>query len=100
MKEADKKRSSGGDWNGKSEVEVTDVKTLDRFLNMVIGVFVGVFIGHGIYVFWDFKAHPDLYAMQSAPWYTSILFYGVATAVVLVIAIIIKLIIRQKLKQH
>ena len=76
------------------------MKTLNRILNTIMGAFVGVFIGHGIYVFWDFKAHPDLYAMQSAPWYTSILLYGIATAVVLVLAIIIKLIIRQKLKQQ
>ncbi len=72
---------------------------LNRILNIIIGAFVGVFIGHGIYVFWDFKVHPDLYAMQSAPWYTSIILYGITAAVVLVIAIIIKLIIRQRLKQ-
>lgn len=76
------------------------MKTLNQVLNIIIGAVVGVFIGHGIYVFWDFKTHPDLYAMQSAPWYTSILFVGIETAVVLVIAIIIKLIIRQKLKQQ
>ena len=75
------------------------MKMLNHILNIIIGAFLGVFIGNGIYVFWDFKVHPDLYAMQSAPWYTSILLYGIVTAVVLVIAIIIKLIIRQKLKQ-
>ena len=76
------------------------MKTLNRILNIIIGAVVGVFIGHGIYVFWDFKTHPDLYAMRSAPWYTSILVAGIETAVVLVIAIIIKLIIRQRLKQQ
>ncbi len=76
------------------------MKKLDRVLNALIGAFVGVFIGHGIYVFWDFKMHPDLYAMQSAPWYTSILVSGIETVVVLAAAIIIKLIIRQKSKQH
>lgn len=76
------------------------MKTLNRILNTITGACVGVFIGHGIYVFGDFKAHPDLYAMQSAPWYTSILLYGIVTVVVLVLAIIIKLIIRQKLKQQ
>ena len=75
------------------------MKMLNHILNIIIGAFLGVFIGNVIYVFWDFKVHPDLYAMQSAPWYTSILLYGIVTAVVLVIAIIIKLIIRQKLKQ-
>ena len=76
------------------------MKMFNRILNTIIGAFIGVFIGHGIYVLWDFKTHPDLYAMQSAPWYTSILLYGIVTAIVLVIAIIIKLIIRQKLKQQ
>ena len=76
------------------------MKMLDRILNAVIGAFIGVFIGHGINVFWDHKTYPELDAMRSAPWYTSILVYGIATAAVLVIAIIIKLIIRQKLKQH
>ena len=76
------------------------MENANRIMNTIMGAFVGVFIGHGIYVFWDFKAHPDLYAMQSAPWYTSILLYGIATAVVLALAIITKLIIRQKLKQQ
>lgn len=76
------------------------LEKINRILNTIIGAFVGVFIGHGIYVFWDFKAHPDLYAMQSAPWYTSILLYGIVTAVVLIAAVIIKLIIRQKLKKE
>ncbi len=76
------------------------MKTLNWILNIIIGTAVGVFIGHGIYVFWDYKVHPDLYAVQSAPWYTSILAAGIETAVVLVIAIIIKLIIRQKFKQQ
>ena len=75
------------------------MKMLNWILNIIIGTIVGVFIGRGIYVFWDFKTHPDLYAMQSAPWYTSILVVGIETTVVLVIAIIIKLIIRQKLKR-
>ncbi len=76
------------------------LKKVNWILNAIIGAFVGVFIGHGMYVFLDFKTHPDLYAMQSAPWYTSILVVGMETAVVLVIAVIIKLIIRKKLKQR
>ena len=75
------------------------LKKLNRLLNTITGAFVGVFIGHGLYVFWDFKAHPDLYAMQSAPWYTSILLYGAVTAAILLAALVIKLIIRQKAKR-
>ena len=49
---------------------------------------------------WDYKAHPGLYAMRSAPWYTSILLYGLVTAAVLAAAVIAKLIIRRKLKKQ
>ena len=74
------------------------LKKINHILNIIIESFIGVFIGHGIYVFWDYKTHPDLYAMQSAPWYTSILVYGLFTIVVLIVGIIIKLIIRLRLK--
>ncbi|MDO4325799.1 MAG: hypothetical protein Q4E24_07190 [bacterium] len=72
------------------------LKKLNRILNVFIGVLVGVFVGHGIYVFWDYKSHPDLYAMQSAPWYTSVLVYGVFTILFLAAAVLIKFMIRKK----
>ena len=75
------------------------LKKINGILNIIIGSSIGVFIGHGIYVFWDYKTHTDLYAMQSAPWYTSIFVYGLFTIVVLIVDIMIKLIIRRKLKQ-
>lgn len=73
------------------------MKKHNNILNIVIGLFVGVFIGYGIYMICDYKAHPGLYDMQSAPWYTNILVYGIFTIVILLIAIIIKLIIRKKI---
>jgi len=73
------------------------LKKVNHILNIVISSFIGVFIGHGIYVFWDYKTHPDLYAMLSAPWYTSILVYLTFTVVLLAAALIIKLLIRRKL---
>lgn len=60
-----------------------------------MGSCIGVFIGNGIYVFWDYKTHPDLYAMWSAPWYTGILVYGIVMVVVLIAAVLAKLIIRR-----
>ena len=74
------------------------MKKLNTILNTTMGAFVGVFIGHGIYVLWKFKARPELYAMQSAPWYTSILVYGAFTFVVLLICIVIKALIKHKQK--
>ena len=37
------------------------LKKLNQITNITIGSFVGVFIGCGIYVFCDYKKHPDLY---------------------------------------
>lgn len=70
------------------------MKKWNRILNIIMGAFIGVFIGHGIYVVWDFRTHPELYAMQSTPWYTSIWVYGIFTLVVLVVCIGIKLILK------
>lgn len=74
------------------------LKRANQILNTMIGAFVGVFIGHGIYIFWDFNSHPDLYAMQSAPWYTGIVLYGVMMVIVVAIAVVIKLIIKKKIR--
>lgn len=68
----------------------------NQILNIATGSSVGVFAGHGIYVFWDYKTHPGLYAMQSAPWYTGILVYGIVTIAVLIAAVITKRILRKK----
>ena len=80
------------------------MKKLNNFLNILIGtfigVFIGVFIGHGIYVYYDFKTHPDLYAMNSAPWYTSILVYGIFTLVVILVVIIAKILIKRYVTKH
>ena len=70
------------------------MKTVKKIINTVMGAFVGVFIGHSAYVIWNCKKQPELYVMQSAPWYTSILVYGGFTLVVLVIGIWIKFILK------
>jgi len=74
------------------------LKKINHILNIVVGSSIGVFIGHGIYVFLDYKTHPDLYAMMSAPWYTSILVYLIFTIVLCAASFIIKLMIRRNLK--
>ena len=74
------------------------LRKLNCFLNIVIGSFIGVFIGFGIYKSWHFKTYPNLYAMQSAPWYTELLLDGAMVAVVVVVCIILKLVIWRKLK--
>ena len=76
------------------------LKKINIVLNTIISSFVGVFVGHTIFVCYDYKARPDLYAMQSSPWYTSILTYGIVAIIFIIIAGGIKLIIRAKLKKE
>ena len=70
------------------------LKRIIWLLNIIMGSSIGVFIGHGIYVYWHYKKYPDLYAAQSAPWYTSILVYGVFTLIVLALCFILKIILK------
>jgi len=71
---------------------------LNKVLNSVIGSSIGVFIGHSIYKYFDYINHPDLYEIQSAPWYTSIQIYGLVLALIVFIAIIIKFLIKKKIR--
>lgn len=75
------------------------LKRINALINIVIGVSIGVFIGYGVYSFWDFKSHPELYAMQSAPWYTRLILWGAVTIGIVAIAAIIKLIIRKRIHE-
>lgn len=70
----------------------------NAILNFIISTLAGVFIAGGIYKYWDYKTHPDLYAVSSAPWYTDIQIFGVIAASVVVVAMILKIIIRKKVK--
>lgn len=72
-------------------------KRINIILNYVIGSFIGVFIGHAIYQYFDYINHPGLYEIQSAPWYTSIQINGLAVVVIVAIAILIKIIIKKKM---
>lgn len=75
--------------------ECVCMKKLNTLINIIMGAFIGVFIGHVIYVVWDFKTRPELHALQSAPWYTSILLYGAFTLAVLLVCVMIKVIIKR-----
>ena len=51
-----------------------------RTLKILLGCSIGVLLGSGIYRYFDFKAHPELYAMQPAPWYQPLILQGLFTA--------------------
>ena len=43
------------------------MKKLYGILKAALGCFLGVFLGMTTYTCWDYRAHPGLYALQSAP---------------------------------
>ncbi len=72
-------------------------KKLNQILNIIMGSLIGVFIGSGLYKYWHFQKYPDLYAMQSAPWFTGILVNGLLVLVLLAVCMIVKVIFIEKI---
>ena len=73
-----------------------ELDKLNRFMNLVICTGIGILIGHSLSVWGDYRRYPELYAMQSSPWYSSILTYGVFTAVVVAAALVVKAVIARR----
>lgn len=73
-------------------------KKIQRILNIIMSCFVGVFIGSGLYRYWHFRKYQELYFIQSAPWYTSIIVQGLLTLILLAICMIIKAIFMEKIE--
>ena len=69
-------------------------KKINSFVNILMGGFIGAFIGGTIFKYLDYKNHPELFAMQSAPWYSGIQISGIALIIILIICVVIKIIIR------
>ena len=76
------------------------MKRLYQILGIVAGSFFGVFLGHAIFRIIDYRSHPDLYAMNSAPWYLGIQINAVCTAVIIAVLLVIRRILRKKLRDR
>lgn len=74
------------------------VKTLYHILRIVLWSSIGVFIGSSVFTWYDYKTHPGLYEIQSAPWYLGIQVYGIYTLVTVVIVLLLMWMIRKKIK--
>ena len=73
------------------------MKKLNQFLNVLMGSFLGVFIGSMVFNYREYLQMPEIYEMRPAPWYC----YGALTSFVLfaavaVICVIIKIVIRKR----
>ena len=65
-----------------------------NFLNIFMGASLGCYIGHCIFVLWNHHRHPEVYGMQSAPWYTSIWVNGLMVLAIMLICTMIKMILK------
>ncbi len=74
------------------------MKKLYQILRTALWCVVGVFIGTSIYQYIDYRRHPGLYALTSAPWYTSIQISGVFTVAVVLILLLAMRIVKRKIK--
>ena len=73
-----------------------------RTRNLLRGITIatiGGFIGNAAYVCWHYTTHSELYAMQSAPWYTSILTSAIVSASIVIIALVPLIIFRCRSKR-
>lgn len=72
------------------------MKKIYRILKSMACSLAGAWIGYSLYEYYDYRKHPGLYELRSAPWYTGIQVTGVFTAVLIVICLILMWLIRKK----
>lgn len=75
------------------------MKRLYATLKLFLGCSIGVFLGRYIYLYFDFKARPDLYAMQSALWYVDLEIQGIITAVLAAVLLAVMWLVRKKINK-
>ena len=75
------------------------MQRLYYILQVLLGCLLGGFAGSSVYRCWDYAQRPELYAMDSAPWYGQILLSGTVTAVVAAILLIVLKILKHKMKE-
>lgn len=74
------------------------MKRLHEILKIAFCCNIGVFAGMSFYQYYDFKTHPGLYTMQSAPWYYAVLLHGAAALVIAVALAVGMRLVKRKIK--
>ena len=75
------------------------MKRLYATLKLFLGCSIGIFLGRCIYLYFDFKARPDLYAMQPVPWYQGLKVQGLVTAGIAVIVLAAMWLVRKNINK-
>lgn len=72
-------------------------KKVYDFLHIAMWAFIGVFLGGSLWRCYEYHARPELFAVQSAPWYLSILLNGLFTAVIVLVLLVLRRLVKRKL---
>ena len=75
------------------------MKRLYGTLRLFLGCNIGVFLGRCICQYWDFKARPDLYAMQQVSWYQGLKAQAIVTAALAVVLLAAMRLVRKKINK-
>ena len=75
------------------------MKKLYETLRLFLGCNIGVFLGRCICQYWDFKARPDLYAMQPVTWYQGLKVQAIITAVLAVVLLAAMWLVRKNINK-
>lgn len=70
------------------------MKRAKQFLNIAVSSTVGVYLGKWLFLWWNHRTHPELYALTSAPWYVQMLPATVIMAGLILLEIAVFLLVR------
>ena len=80
----------------KDAKKAAGYRKLDTLMNCMIIGFAAGFVYECVYTVWDYKTHPEFYAVNSAPWYTTLVLFGGIVALVIAAGMLVKFLIRKK----
>lgn len=76
------------------------MKRTREFCKLLMWAVIGGFIGKALHVYFFYKKNPGLLELMSAPWYAELLIPLIITAVIVVVLIFIRVILKKKDKQQ
>ena len=73
---------------------------MKRFIQIVIRAVIiasiVILIGSCIYQYTDYKQHPEIYMLNSAPWYTGLLIQGAFTLLIIIVCAVVLVVTGRK----